>query len=59
MFDEFFSGEKRVNIHEHTISYEVRDYNEDGEMESESDIIFHFRKNASGKVELYRIALAG
>ncbi|KAA2243176.1 hypothetical protein F0L74_11720 [Chitinophaga agrisoli] len=56
---EFFAGRKRVDVHEHTISYEVRDYNQDGELESESDLVFYFRKNGHGKIELYQIVLAG
>jgi hypothetical protein len=57
--DEFLKG-KRMNYYDkNEVLFEVRSFNEDGELESESTLGFTFRQEADGSCKLYSIMLAG
>ena len=58
-FDDFFKGKRTIDNSRMTISYEVRSFNDEGELESESSLIFHFKKAKDGSLRLYKIMLAG
>ena len=58
-FDRFFKGKRVINDSKKTIIYEVKSFNKSGELESESTIIFSFKKGKSGDLKLCGIALAG
>jgi hypothetical protein len=57
-FSGFFKGKKTVND-KNAVIYEVHSYNKEGEMESESSLMFNFKKNKEGKLRLYQIVMAG
>lgn len=57
-FDHFFKGKRTVDSEKKLVRYLVRDINEKGELESESSIVFYFKK-INGNFKLYRIFLFG
>ncbi|RFS19856.1 hypothetical protein DVR12_22460 [Chitinophaga silvatica] len=57
-FEDFFH-KNRIIKSDDNIILEVRSFNEDGELESESALNFSFKKNAAGNWVLYGILMAG
>lgn len=57
-FDALMKG-KQIIDKEDEIVFESRTYNSKGELESESALVFHFRKNKNKKWVLYELILAG
>ncbi len=56
-FDPLLKGKKTIKGN--SIYFESHTFNSKGEMESESTIMFNFKKSKEGKVKLYQIILAG
>jgi hypothetical protein len=58
-FDHFLKGKRFADYVRNQISYEVKSFNKDGELESESTLSFVFKKTKEGKFKLVQIFLAG
>lgn len=58
-FDVFFKGKRTNDNIKGKVSYEVKSFNKNGELESESTISFFFKKGSDGNFRLYKIFLAG